>query len=306
MRIPFAEILQPSPVFHKVGSCAVLRRSHHEVTPACPRCHGSRPALTGTRRLRLCVCPAATTLSSDLAPVVCKDTISRMDAPHPKKPPRPDRQPTHFDPSNPGDRALEVAGALAQVIPVVGGVLNSIMSGRLVQGRIDRIAEEMIKLKEEVEQVKDKIHADYVGTDEFEELLAQTLDKMGRELDPEKRSQYRRLILNLMVLPPEDYGEQRRLLRLAEKLTPKHIELLRAYMAEPGGRVPDTASPVAILAGRIGRSAEDVKSFAADLADARLINETNNLATMMNGHAAVDQRRCVTPSGRRLLDLLAK
>ncbi|MGC9983126.1 MAG: hypothetical protein ABSF35_05765 [Polyangia bacterium] len=229
-----------------------------------------------------------------------------MDAPDPKKPPRPDRLPTHFDPSNPGDRALEVAGIFAQVIPVVGGVLSSIFSGQLVQGRIARIAEEMTKLKEEVEQVKDKIQADYVRTAEFEELLAQTLDKMGRELDPEKRSQYRRLILNLMVLPPEDYGEQRRLLRLAEELTPKHIELLRAYMAEPGGRVPDTASPAAILAGRIGRSAEEVKSFAADLADARLIDGTNNLATMMNGHAAVDQRHRVTPSGHRLLDLLAK
>jgi len=200
-----------------------------------------------------------------------------------------------------------VVAAIAQNVPALGGVLNSIFSGQVTQGRFDRVKDQICFLNEEVEQIKDKIHAAYVKTEEFEELVAQTLEKMSREIDPQKRSQYRRMVVNLMVLPPEDYNEQRRLLRLAEELTPKHIQLLRAFHdnCSPQPDAPPETNAACLLGAAVNVIPGKAADLAGDLLREKLILGPADLWRKLKPSEAADLRKQVSGSGIRLLDLLA-
>jgi len=191
---------------------------------------------------------------------------------------------------------------------LLGGVLNSIFSGQVTQGRFDRVKEQLSFLNEEVEQIKDRIHTDYVKTDEFEELVALTLEKMARELDPRKRSQYRRMIVNLMVLQPEDYNEQRRLLRLAEELTPKHIQLLRAFYdnCSPLPEMAPEVNAACLLGAVVDVPPSKAAALVADLARERLIDDdASDVWRAGKLPEAANLRKHVSGPGIRLLQLLA-
>lgn len=212
------------------------------------------------------------------------------------------------DVENRQEQIAETIATVIDLVPVIGGVVSSIISGQVTQNRFERVADEIKKITAEVRANADSVQDEYVRSEEFEELFAQTLEKMSKELNPEKRAVYRHFIVNLMVLPGENYDRQRRLLRLTEELEPKHLRLLRAYAEPPDPAVSPSGlgTPVGTLGRRTGWRADVIAHFAAELISEGLLGEGANLMTTMTAAGAEDQRGRITDLGRRWLQFTAE
>src|SRR5690606_30731368 len=94
----------------------------------------------------------------------------------------------------------------------------------------------------------------YVKTEDFEELLEQTLRKVADERQEEVRELYAKFLSRAITKPGDKYDDQIAVLRSVEVMSMEHIAVLRAALREPG---PDAhrkymGSPIQTLRERTG------------------------------------------------------
>jgi AcrR family transcriptional regulator len=142
---------------------------------------------------------------------------------------------------------------------------------------------------------------EYVMTEDFEELLENTLRRAAQARSAEKRRLYRSILTTAIKHPGSDYDEQLRFLKTLDELDPDHIKILRALLQGPESDLGMMGSPIQTLRQRIPEMTEaQIEQLVNGLNDRRLTSMTS-LRTMMTAHGAADLQHAVTPYGRRLL-----
>jgi hypothetical protein len=198
------------------------------------------------------------------------------------------------------EKITEVVGTVSSLTPLLGGPLSSILMGISGDRRFDRVRKVIIELAERLGDVEADREA-FVRSEDFEDLLIETLQRVAAERDEGKRLGYRNILLNAVRDATQSYDETLRFLRVLEQLQPDHVEVLRAYETEPaesntliGGSRRHT------LGNRLPEMpAEHVDDLVVQLEDLRLT--TGSLQGMVTGPSAVDLRPLITPFGRRFL-----
>jgi len=204
------------------------------------------------------------------------------------------------------ETALDIAAAVGSAIPWIGGPVGSVLSGMSLGRKMSRVKEVLMGLAEELSGFKSTISEEYVRTEEFEELLEQTLKRAAEERSDEKRRIYRDFLIDAISSPGEAYDEQIRFLRTLEELQPDHLRLIRALSQSPSQSPGIMGSPNQTLRQRLPEFDEGrIGDLLAQLNDLRVTNLTS-LKVMMTGHGAEDLRHSITAYGQRFLRYIMK
>ena len=117
---------------------------------------------------------------------------------------------TGLVPRDDDDAAADFAdlGALfASVVPVVGGAVSFVLSDWTAQRRYQRVRDVLQGLAKDLQQFKGDVKEEYVRSDEFTDLLDQTLRRVANERYEEKRRLYRGVLLGAITGQGQSYDE---------------------------------------------------------------------------------------------------
>lgn len=209
------------------------------------------------------------------------------------------------------DAAADYAdlGALyVNLVPVFGGVVSQVLNGWSAERRYQRVKEVLGSVARDLAQIKDRVREEYVRSDEFADLLDQTLRRVVNERNQEKRRLYRGLLVDATTSATYTYDEQIHMLQVIDSLQGAHIAVLGAILAEPpkGYSEGFTSTFLTTLRGRLhGVSEERIIDLVTHLKDHHLAN-VGNLQSHMTSEGAQDMRSTLTPFGKRLVDYLKK
>lgn len=145
---------------------------------------------------------------------------------------------------------LPILRAVAQLIPYVGGSLDTILTWRASEIRFSRIEDLLKKLREEIERkLEDAITPGFFETEAGAHLFMLALENAARTQQEEKRRLYARLLTN--ATGPEwatkpDMAEE--LLQTLADLSPRDVIILTRlkdlYRTLPGrGQSPHNLKP---------------------------------------------------------------
>jgi hypothetical protein len=152
------------------------------------------------------------------------------------------------------ETALDLASFMTSAVPWIGGPVSNVLGGISTGRKFDRVREVLEGVAEDLQNFRSEVSEQYVKTEQFEELLEETLKRTAGERAEEKRRVYRAFLSQSIKHPGEPYDEQLGVLRTLEQLQPAHLQVLVALDSEPD------EDPYAVT----GRS-----RFAADLAAIR-------------------------------------
>lgn len=127
-----------------------------------------------------------------------------------------------------GDTALDVAAFVASAAPWIGGPISNVLGGISTGRKFKRVSEALHGLAEDLRNFKSEVSEKYVKTEDFEELLEETLRRIATERAEEKRRVYRQFLVESIKNPGPPYDEQLRLLRTLEQIQPAHLGVLLA------------------------------------------------------------------------------
>jgi hypothetical protein len=204
------------------------------------------------------------------------------------------------------EEMLGVVGLLASIapLPIVGEVVSAVLTGSLTNGRFDRVDDEMRSLYEDIRKVEGETKAAAakmkMSKEEFEEIWAETLERMAKEPNPAHRIRFRRLLLNILRDPDTSFDEQRLFLRLLNEFTPLHLQVLQAFAAPPDQNA-GFGPPSMTIRQRIGGAANEgvLKSHADDLERAGLLQHLERWNTTLSN--PTELRDSLTPRAHRFL-----
>lgn len=202
------------------------------------------------------------------------------------------------------DTALDVISFVASAVPWVGGPISNVLSGYSGKRKMDRVAEVMEGFATQLHDFKSKESEEYVKTEEFEELLENTLRRAADERSQEKRLIYRAFLVDSIKCPGQSYNDQIRFLRALEELQPDHLSILVALGQEPVPTSGMMGSPLQTLTDRLeGFTEGHIKELVEQLNAMRLTKLTS-LHVMMTASGAQDLQRTVTAFGQHFLQFL--
>lgn len=205
--------------------------------------------------------------------------------------------------STPGERALDIASTVVGIAPWLGNPLASVLAGMSANRKMRRIREVLVRVSNDVRDLRTDVQELYVKSEDFEDLLEQTLRAAADERSEEKRQVYGAFLAGAIESPGEPpYDEQIRMLRTLEQLQPDHIRFMRALMQQPdGGRSTMVGSHLQTLRRRLpGLPEPRIEDLMQQLNDLRITNMTG-LRGMMTGDGAEDLRHAFTAFGQRFL-----
>lgn len=199
------------------------------------------------------------------------------------------------------EKILNVASFISSAVPWIGGPVSNVLGGISTSRKIARVDELLKGMAEELKDFKSEISENYVKTEDFEDLLDQTLRRTSEERNEEKRKIFKSFLVQVVKNPGEQYDDQLRLLRLMDNIYADHILVLKALMAEPKG---SSDRKIHTLVERLpGMSSEKIKELVTQLNNLR-VTDLQALTAMMTTNAAQDLRNSVTPTGQRLIKYL--
>lgn len=208
-------------------------------------------------------------------------------------------------PTDKTDRAIDAGATIVSIVPWIGGPVSSVLSGYGQARKLNRIQEVLDGLGEQLRRFESTVTEEYVRTEEFEELLEQTLRRAADERQEEVRALYRRFLHRAITEPGDDYDEQMGVLRVIERLRAPHVVILKATQQEPG---PDShrkmmGSPIQTLRERTGMDQDPIIAAVGEL-NALGLTRNANLMVMMTGHGSENLGHMITPLGKRVLDYI--
>lgn len=202
------------------------------------------------------------------------------------------------------ETALDVAAFVGSAVPWIGGPVSNVLGGMSTSRKLARVREVLGGLVADLEDFKSAISEEYVKTEEFEELLEQTLRRATEERNEEKRKIYRTFLLNAIESPGEPYDEQIRFLRTLEEIQSDHLRMIHALSLQPSPNTGMMGSPNQTLCKRLPEIGEDRIAELVDQLNNKRVTKLTSLKTMMTGHGAEDLRHSITPYGHRFLQYL--
>ena len=204
------------------------------------------------------------------------------------------------------ETALDVAAFVGSAVPWIGGPVSNVLSGMSSGRKFARVREVLEGLTSDLSDFKSEVSEEYVKTEDFEELLEQTLRRSADERNQEKRQIYRSFLTNAIESPGEPYDEQIRFLRTLEELKPDHLKVLRALSKTPDPDPGMMGSPNQTLRQRLPELEEKrIEELITQLNDLRVTNMTS-LKTMMTGRGAADLRHSITSYGQRFMQYIVE
>lgn len=205
-----------------------------------------------------------------------------------------------------GDYA-ELAGLFASVVPVVGGAVQQVLTGWSAERRYQRVREALAGLASDLAQFKGRVREEYVRSEEFADLLDQTLRRVATERNEEKRRLYRGVLLGAVIAQGQSYDEQLHFLRIIDALQAAHIALLRAILQEPDPRFFDNmvGSPLQTLRRRLPDLSEERITELVTQLNGQHVTSLTSLHTTMTARGAEDLRSALTSLGKRLVAYLS-
>ena len=206
-------------------------------------------------------------------------------------------------PTDRADTAISVASSLAGAVPWLGGPVSSVLSGYGHTRKLNRVQEVLDDLAERLTGFESKVSREYVRSEDFEELLENTLRRVADERDSRSRRLYVDFIHKIIVEPSEDYNAHMEVLTRIEKLRAVDVVVLNAMLIEPTQEELNglMGSPMQTLGERTGLDAKTIKAAIEKTDDLRITDLTGCLQTMMSAHGAASLRRAVTAVGKRVL-----
>lgn len=131
------------------------------------------------------------------------------------------------------DRAFDIISAIASVVPYIGGPLSNILSGISNKRKCERLKHFIEELRDELEKQGSKISESYVKTEEYEEILEETLSRVTRERSNKKQRMYKDFLMNAMINPEETtYDVKRRIIRVLEDIQVDDIKVLNTILTK--------------------------------------------------------------------------
>ena len=223
----------------------------------------------------------------------------------------PDEYPDRLPDESRTDVAVSLGTILVNVVPGLGGVVASIVSEWSAARRYARVQEVLEDLALRLGNLRSEVSEEYVRSDEFPDLLDQTLRRVAHERHEGKRRLYAAFLAGAITTPGEPYHEQLRILRTLEELQPDHIRVIEAMRQEPGPAPPRTGgistrgltSIRHILQERLPDiPPERLTELVAQLTDdLRVVMIGQRLDQRQVPGKAMDLRNEFTPYGRRLV-----
>jgi hypothetical protein len=185
---------------------------------------------------------------------------------------------------------------------VLGGPVANILSGYSGDRRSDRVRVVLIDPARQVGELSAEQEA-YVRSEDFEDLLIETMSRVAAERNEERRRVYRQILTSAIQHSGQDgHDEQLRILRIMDQLQPDHLLVRRAMMAEPetdsdvymGSRMPTLSKRLPDI------PEERVGDLAGQLGELHLTDATA-LGGIVTGPSAIDLRPLFTPFGQRFV-----
>ncbi|WP_428737834.1 hypothetical protein [Sulfurimonas sp.] len=202
------------------------------------------------------------------------------------------------------EKALDVVSFVGSAVPWIGGPVSNVLSGMSLGRKLGRVREVLESLSNDLKEFKSEASESYVKTEEFEDLLEQTLKRVGEERNEEKRHLYKAFLTDSIESPGEPYDDQLRLLRTFEQISPDHIQVLKAFSQKPEPNPGSMGTPIQTLRQRLPDFDEKrIEEIVAQLNDMRITNQ-RSLKTMMTGHGAADLRHSVTGYGSKIVNYI--
>lgn len=203
---------------------------------------------------------------------------------------------------------LDTTGALVNLVPGIGGAISSVLFGISGDRRFERVRDFLIDLDSRVGSMSEDQDR-FVRSEDFEDLLTETLDRVARERSDDKRRLYGRFLADAIEAPEaEPYDARLRFLRVMEELQADHLMILRAITVAPdssGHPAMGGTSRRATLEARLPDIPPDrLRDLSEQLGDLRLI-DAGMLSGIVSTPSAIDLRPIVTPLGARFVRFLA-
>jgi hypothetical protein len=208
-------------------------------------------------------------------------------------------------PTTKAEAALDVSAIAASFTPIVGGAISAVLSGFSQTRKLNRIAGMLDGLAETLMAHQSDVTDNYVKTEDFEDLLEQTLRRAAEERNDEVRALYRRFLFRAITKPGDEYDDQLEVLKALEVMRSSHVFVLKALLQPPGkdSHQKMMGSPIQTLRERTELSDSEVKDAVAVLNDLRATN-ISSLHAMMTSHGSEALERFVTHFGRRILEYI--
>lgn len=202
------------------------------------------------------------------------------------------------------ESTLETVGLVSSIVPWIGGPVSSVLGGMSAGRKFSRVREVLIGLTKDLASLKSESSELYVRSEEFEELLENTLRRVADERSEEKRTIYRAFLANAIEFPGEGYDEQLRFLRTLEEMQPDHLRVIVALAQEPDSKHGMMGSPIQTLSQRLANMEEnDIEEYVTQLTSFGVV-KLGGLHTMMTGSGAQELRGSITAYGTRFLKFL--
>lgn len=202
------------------------------------------------------------------------------------------------------EKILNVASVISSAVPWIGGPVSNVLGGISTSRKIARVEELLKGLAEELKDFKTETSEEYVKTEDFEDLLEQTLRRTSEERNEEKRKIFKSFLVQVVKNPGEQYYDQLRLLRLMDNIYGDHILVMKALMSEPNGSSGVNMRQLDTLIERLpGMSKEKIKELVTQLNDLR-VTDLQGITALGTPNGAHDLRNFVTPTGQRLIKYL--
>ena len=181
------------------------------------------------------------------------------------------------------EKALDVAAPILAAIPYIGGAISSVVSKHTTGRRLQRIEDFLVGISPRLaylETEASEASRVYAKTEDFEELLLETLERVGREHNDERRELYGLFLLGCINSPDRPYDEQLLFLKTLEELQEAHLIVLHAYMQAPDSNVSPTSTGSfrQTLERRIG---DQLKSSSASIGE--LVEKLHRLDLLSQG-----------------------
>jgi hypothetical protein len=124
---------------------------------------------------------------------------------------------------------MNTAAIVTSAVPAIGGPISNILSGISSNRRFERVRLSVLELADRLRDLTDA-QEEYVRSEDFEDLLAEALQRVTQERSSEKRTLYATFLSNSVRDLTVDYDEKLGFLRVLEALQPRDIRVLQGYL----------------------------------------------------------------------------
>jgi hypothetical protein len=206
-------------------------------------------------------------------------------------------------PATRAETALDASAIAAGFTPVVGGAVSAVLGGISQARKFNRVAGMLQDLADDLAGFRSEVMDEYVKTEDFEDLLEQTLRRAAEERGDEVRALYRNFLYRAITAPGDEYDEQIEVLRALERMRAPHLTVLRALSLPPSPEAHRKmmGSPIQTLRERTGLGDDEIKTTVAVLNEMKATN-LSTLSVMMTGHGSESLQSSVTNLGRKVLE----